>query len=127
MAYDEKTAERVRGLLSGRGDVVERKMMGGLSFMVQGHMCCSVSGRGGLMVRVGAEAQSSALNEPHVQPVEMGGRAMTGFVRVDPQGYQTEAELRRWVERGLDLVQTLSPASSPRKGRPGGERKRSRA
>ena len=125
MAYDERTAERVRGLLSGRGDVAERKMMGGLSFMVQGHMCCSVSGRGGLMVRVGADAQDSALREPHVEPVEMGGRAMTGFVRVDPQGYQTEDALRRWVERGLDFVATLPPASSPQKRR--AKEKRGRA
>ena len=68
MAYEEKTAERVRELLSSRRDVVEKKLMGGLCFMVQGHMCCSVSGRGGLMIRVGAEAQDKLLGEPHVIP-----------------------------------------------------------
>jgi hypothetical protein len=78
MAYDEKTAMRVRKLLSGRPDVAERKMMGGLCFMVRGHMCCSVSGRGGLMVRVGPDAYDAALREPHIQPIEMGGRSMTG-------------------------------------------------
>jgi hypothetical protein len=74
MAYDEETAARVRKVLSGRRDVVEKKMMGGLSFMVDGAMFCSVSGRGGLLVRVGAEAQERVLREPHVQPVGMGKR-----------------------------------------------------
>jgi hypothetical protein len=91
MAYDETTAERVRELLSSRPDVTEGKMMGGLCFMVRGHMCCSVSGRGGLMVRVGADAYDAALREPHVQPIEMAGRTMTGFVRIVPEGYHTEA------------------------------------
>jgi TfoX/Sxy family transcriptional regulator of competence genes len=71
MAYDETTAERVRELLSSRRDVTKRKMMGGQCLMVRGHTCCSVSGRGGLMVRVGANAQDAALREPHVQPIEM--------------------------------------------------------
>jgi TfoX/Sxy family transcriptional regulator of competence genes len=112
MAYDKETAERVRELLSARRDVVERKMMGGLSFMVQGHMCCSVSGRGGLMVRVGADAQDSMLSEPHVQPIEMAGRTMTGFVRIGPEGYQTEAGLSAWLNRALDFVATLPKGGS---------------
>jgi TfoX/Sxy family transcriptional regulator of competence genes len=119
MTYDEMTAERVRELLSSRTDVVERKMMGGLCFMVRGHMCCSVSGRGGLMVRAGASAQDRALREPHVQPIEMAGRTMTGFVRVTAEGYQTEAALRGWVNRALDFVMTLpakkSCKTSPRR------------
>src|SRR5882672_10175119 len=101
MAYDEKTAERVREVLSDRRDVVEKKLMGGLSFMVSGSMCCSVSGRGGLLVRVSAEAHAQMLAEPHVQQPDMGGRIMTGFVRVAPEGYRTGATLRTWVERGI--------------------------
>jgi hypothetical protein len=93
MAYDEETAARVRKVLSGRRDVVEKKMMGGLSFMADGAMFCSVSGRGGLLVRGGAEAQEGVLREPHVQPVGMGKRMMTGFVRVAPEGYRTDAAL----------------------------------
>ena len=112
MAYDEKTAMRVSELLSGRPDVAERKMMGGLCFMVRGHMCCSVSGRGGLMVRVGAHAYDAALREPHVQPIEMAGRSMTGFVRIASEGYQTEADLQVWLNRALDFVATL-PAKGP--------------
>lgn len=114
MAYDERTAERVRKLLSGRRDVVEKKLMGGVCFMVKGAMCCSVSGRGGLLVRVGAPAYERMLAEPHVSAMEMRGRPMTGFVRVAPDGYKTDAALSAWIERGLDFVATL-PAKQARK------------
>jgi len=114
MAYDEETAQRVRKLLSARRDVAEKKLMGGLTFMVKGAMCCSVSGRGGLMVRVGADAYERALAEPHARAMEMRGRPMTGFVRVDPDGYRTDAALRTWVQRGVDFVATL-PAGLSRK------------
>jgi TfoX/Sxy family transcriptional regulator of competence genes len=112
MAYDEETAGRVRKLLSRRPDVTERKMMGGLCFMVKGHMCCSVSGRGGLLVRVGTEAQQAMLGEPHVLPMAMGGRIMKGFVRVAPEGYPTEPALKTWIKRGLDFVTTMPSGSS---------------
>jgi len=112
MAYDEATAGRVRKLLSRHPDVTEKKMMGGLCFMVKGRMCCSVSGRGGLLVRVGAEAQPTTLGEPHVLPMEMGRRMMKGFVRVAPEGYQTEAALKTWIRRSLDFVATM-PSGSP--------------
>lgn len=113
MPYDEKTAERVRKLLSNRRDVVEKKLMGGLCFMVKGAMCCAVSGRGGLLVRVGPEAHERMLGEPHVLPMEMRGRTMTGFVRVMPEGYRTDAALRKWVQRGVNFVLTL-PAKPKR-------------
>jgi hypothetical protein len=110
MAYDEKTAERVRKVLAGRRDVVEKKLMGGLCFMVKGSMSCSVSGRGGLLVRVDVEAMDRVLLEPHVAPMEMGGRVMRGFVRVAADGYRTEAALKKWIERGV-----LAAASRPAK------------
>jgi TfoX/Sxy family transcriptional regulator of competence genes len=116
MAYDENTAVRVRDLLSGRTDVVEKKMMGGLCFMVKGRMCCSVSGRGGLMVRVGPEVYPLVVAEPHVQPMEMRKRVMTGFVRIAPEGYRTAAGLKKWVKRGLDFVATMSAAAPAKKG-----------
>jgi hypothetical protein len=109
MAYDEKNAGRVRQLLSVRPDVTEKKMIGSLCFMVKGRMCCSVSGRGGLLVRVGADAYQSMLGEPHIV---LGGRTMTGFVRVGPEGYRTDAGLKKWVKRGLDFVMSM-PAGSP--------------
>jgi TfoX/Sxy family transcriptional regulator of competence genes len=107
MAYDEETAERVRKLLSGRRDVVAKKMMGGLCFMVSGYMCCAVSGRGGLLVRVGPEAHARMAAEPHATAAEMRERIMTGYVRVAPEGYQTDAALKKWVERGLAFVATM--------------------
>jgi hypothetical protein len=115
MAYDEDTAGRVRKMLSRRPDVTEQKMMGGLCFMVEGRMCCSVSGRGGLLVRVGAEAQQSMLGEPHVLPMAMGRRMMKGFVRVAPEGYATEAALKTWIKRGIDFVATMPSGSTVRK------------
>jgi hypothetical protein len=101
MAYDERTAERVRAALSDRRGVVEKKLMGGLCFMVSGSMCCVVSGRGGLLVRVGADNHARMLAEPHAAPMEMRGRVMTGFIRIAPEGYRTASALRKWIERGV--------------------------
>ena len=112
MAYDETTAERVRKVLAGRRDVIAKKMMGGLAFMTAAGMCCSVSGRGGLLIRAGDDG-AALLREPHVQPVDMGGRKMTSFVRVMPDGYRTDAALKMWVERGLRAAaQPAKPAKS---------------
>lgn len=107
MGYDEKTAERVRQILSERHDVVEKRMIGGLSFMVNGNMCCGVTSNA-LMVRVGAEARDWALAQPHVRPMEFAGRSLAGFVLVDPEGYQTDTSLAAWVQRGIDFVSTLT-------------------
>jgi hypothetical protein len=107
MAYDTEAADRVRTVLSGRSDVVEKRMVGGLSFMVGGAMCCGVTATG-LMVRVGPGGLDQALTEPHVRPMKIGGRALRGFVLVEPAGYRTDAALARWVERGLDFVSTLA-------------------
>jgi hypothetical protein len=105
MAYDEETAERVRKALAGRRDVAAKKMMGGLAFMVKGNMCCSVSGRGGLLIRVGAD--ETVFGKPHVERVKMGARTMSGFARVQPDGYVTDAALKGWIKHGLDAVASL--------------------
>jgi hypothetical protein len=115
MPYDTHAADGIRVLLSDRPGVVEKKMMGGLVFMVNGNMCVTASGRGGILVRVGPEAQARVLKEPHVQPMRMAGRSMTGFVRVTPEGYRTAAGLSKWVKRGLDYVGTLPPKAARRK------------
>jgi len=111
MAYDLKTAERVRRTLSSRTDVIEKRMVGGLSFSVHGSMCCGVTGSA-LMVRVGAEARERVMAERHVRPMEFGGRPLAGFVLVDPEGFRSDAALATWVRRGLDFVATL-PATRP--------------
>ncbi len=117
MAYDLKTAERVRRILSSRSDAAEKRMVGGLSFLVDGTMCCGVTGTA-LMVRVGAEARERALAQPHVRPMEFAGRPLSGFVLIDPEGFRTDAALAAWVQRGIDFVSKLPakrPASSRRR------------
>jgi len=108
MSYDAKVAERVRRSLSERRDVIEKRMVGGLSFMVNGSMCCGVTGTA-LMVRVGREGYKWALAQPHVRPMEFASRPLSGFVCVDPEGYQTDTALAAWVQRGIDFVSTLQP------------------
>ncbi len=115
MPYDVHAADGIRVLLAERADVIERKMMGGVVFMVNGNMCVTASGRGGILVRVGPDAQRRALKEPHVKAVTMAGRTAAGFVRVMPEGYRTAASLRKWVKRGLDFVATLPPKASKQK------------
>jgi TfoX/Sxy family transcriptional regulator of competence genes len=104
MPYDEKLAERIRKLVAGRRDVSERKMMGGLMFKTASGMFCAASGRGGLLVRVDAALRDKFLGEDHVEPADIGGRRMSGFVRVQSEGYRTESSLKKWVERGLEAV-----------------------
>ena len=89
-------------------------MMGGLSFMVKGNMCCSVSGRGGILIRVGPGARNWISGQPHVSPMRMGAKTMAGFVRVDPEGYRTDAALTTWLQRGLDFTATLPPKTTAR-------------
>jgi TfoX/Sxy family transcriptional regulator of competence genes len=106
LSYDPAAAERVRQLLSGRSDVAEKKMVGGLSFLVNGNMCCGVTGTA-LMVRVGAEGREQALREPHVRPMLLAGRALSGFICIEPEGYASDDALAGWVQRGLAFVSGL--------------------
>jgi len=103
LGYDPAAAERVRQLVSGRSDVVEKKMVGGLSFLVNGNMCCGITGKA-LMIRVGAESREQALREPHVRPMLFAGRASSGFICIEPDGYAADDALADWVRRGLDFV-----------------------
>jgi hypothetical protein len=93
----------VRILLSSQPGVVEKKMVGGLSFLVNGNMCCGVTGTA-LMIRVGREDRDQTLREPHVRPMVLGGRSLSAFICVDPPGYAADDALARWVQRGLDFV-----------------------
>ena len=116
MSYDERTADRMRAVLARRRDVVERKMFGGLTFMVNGAMCCGVTAEA-IVVRVGPSAYESALAEPHARPMTFKGRSLAGMVYVDPPGYRTARQLARWVQRGVEFV-TAKPARSHRASRP---------
>lgn len=108
MAYDEGLAQRLRDLFRDLAGVVEKKMFGGLAFMVHGHMCCGVEGAG-LMVRVGPDQFDDSLSQPHARPMDFTGRPMKGFVYVESQGLGSERLLQEWVDRGLKFVSTLPP------------------
>ena len=110
MAYDERLAERIRGALAGRPAVTERKMFGGIAFMVGGNMAVGVV-RDDLMVRVGSEAHEGALSQPHVREMDFAGRPMRGMVYVAPPGVESDADLDRWVEAGADYAGSLPPKS----------------
>jgi TfoX/Sxy family transcriptional regulator of competence genes len=104
---DPRTLERVRELFSGRSDVEEKRMVGGRSFVVRGHLCCGVTAQG-LVVRLGPEGAARARDETHVRPLVMGGREVTAFVVVDPEGYADDDELARWVSRAVASVEDKS-------------------
>jgi TfoX/Sxy family transcriptional regulator of competence genes len=109
MAYDEALAARVREHVAGE-PVMERKMFGGLAFLLNGHLSVSASGRGGLLVRVDPADSDALLTEPGVGLMEMRGRApMPGWLHVAPEAVEDDAELERWVERGLDYARSLPP------------------
>ena len=106
MVYDEGLSQRIRELLTDAPAVEEKKMFGGLAFMVNGNMAVGVTGSE-LMVRVGAENYESALAEPHVRPMDFTGKPLRGFVYVDESGYETDEGLAMWVSRAVDFVLTL--------------------
>ena len=108
MAFDESLAKRVRGILGHEPRVKERRMFGGLAFLVNGHMCCGIVGRD-LVVRVGAAGHEEALSRPHARPMDFTGRPMSGFVYVGPPGCRTAASLGAWIQRGLRFVLSLPP------------------
>jgi hypothetical protein len=108
MAYDETVAARLREGFIGVPHVVEKKMFGGLAFLVGGHMCCGVLGDD-LMVRVGPDAYEKALAQPHARKMDFTGKPMKGFVYVGPAGFREEGALRAWIDRGLSFVTSLPP------------------
>ena len=109
MAYDEELAERIRELLATDHDVVEKKMFGGLAFLIGGNMSVSASGQGGMLLRCDPAQTEALISEPHVERFEMRGRAMDGWLRVDAQAVGTREELARWVAVGVDYARRLPP------------------
>jgi TfoX/Sxy family transcriptional regulator of competence genes len=101
MAYDEELAARVRELVAEHGVAEEKRMFGGLAFMLDGHMAVCVSGKGGLLLDVG-EQEMPALLGDHVAPMMMGGRESRSWVRVAPEALRTDDELAAWVTRGAE-------------------------
>jgi len=107
MAYDEDLVQRLRELFVGDPDAVEKKMFGGHAFLVGGHMAVAASGEGGLMVRVEPSETDTLLAEPGAGPLEMRGRPLNGWLRVDVDALATDAQLEPWVQRGVAYARSL--------------------
>lgn len=108
MAFNEDLAWRIREALRSQPGVTEKKMFGGISFMLNGNMCCGVVGDE-LMARVGAEQQTEALAQPHAKIMDFTGRPMKGYVFVSPAGTATDDDLSTWVGQAVAFVKTLPP------------------
>ncbi len=108
MAYDESLAENIRGILARRKGITERKMFGGIAFMLHGNMCCGVVQKK-LMLRLGPEGAQQALTEPHTKPMDFTGRPMKSMLYVTPAGWEEDDDLKRWVERALKFARGLPP------------------
>jgi TfoX/Sxy family transcriptional regulator of competence genes len=108
MAFDEKLAGRIRAYLGNDTRVAERKMFGGIIFLLQGNMCCGVH-RNALIARLGPEEAGRALSEPHTRVFDLTGRPMKAWVLVDPQGLTTAAQLGKWVNRAAKWAGSLPP------------------
>jgi TfoX/Sxy family transcriptional regulator of competence genes len=106
MAYSEALATRIRKALVRRQGVAEKKMFGGLTFTLRGHMCCGVV-NDELVLRLGPEQGKKALKKPHTRTCDFTGRPMTGMIMVAPGGYKTEDALQEWVRQAADFVLSL--------------------
>jgi TfoX/Sxy family transcriptional regulator of competence genes len=107
MAYDEALAERIRRRLAGEPGVVEKKMFGGLAFLIGGNMAVAASGQGGLLVRVDPAESDSLVAATAARPMEMRGREMAGWLRVDSDDVGSDDQLAEWVERGAAYARSL--------------------
>ena len=109
MAYDEDLADRIRELAGGKRGLAEKKMFGGLAFLVNGNMAVAASGQGGILVRVDPEESDSLVAKTKAYPMEMRGREMQGWLRVDAEHVRTKPQLSKWVDRGISYARSLPP------------------
>lgn len=108
MAYDEGLAQRIREQLQDHSNVEEKKMFGGLCFMVNQHMCCGIVGDK-LMVRVSPEKYEEKLKKEHVFKMDFTGKPMKGMLYIGPEGVKSDQDLNQWIETCLNFIQTLPP------------------
>jgi len=109
MAYDEDLADRIRELIAAERGVDEKRMFGGLAFLINGNMSVAVSRQGGLMVRIPPVETEKLLARDHVEPMIMAGREARGWLRVSSDGVKTKRQLQSWVTRGVDHAKSLPP------------------
>ncbi|MDH5536847.1 MAG: TfoX/Sxy family protein [Betaproteobacteria bacterium] len=114
MAYDEALATRVRCLLKTRKQISEKRMFGGLAFMLGDKMCCGVL-KDDFVARIGTAAYEAALAEPHVRPMDFTGRPLKGYVYVGPQATRSDSSLKAWVDRSVAFTSSLLNRTKPRK------------
>jgi TfoX/Sxy family transcriptional regulator of competence genes len=107
VAYDEELADRVRSQLEDQVGLSERRMFGGLAFLINGNMAVSASGQGGLLLRVDPAQTDDLVRERHAERAVMRGREMDGWLRIDAAAVATDGELRRWVDRGVAYARSL--------------------
>jgi hypothetical protein len=117
VAYDEELADRIRGLLRGVRGLTEQKMFGGLAFLINGNMAIAASGGGGVLVRVDPAQSDRLLATTKARPMEMRGREMAGWLRVDPNDVRTKAQLSKWATLGRTYAASL-PAKAAKKQKP---------
>ena len=113
MAYDQELADRIRALIGGAPGLTEKKMFGGLAFLIGGHMAVAASSQGGAMIRVGAEEPAELVASTRARLVEMRGRPMTGWLRVESADLGTDEQLSAWVDRGVGYARSLPPKPLP--------------
>lgn len=106
MAHDEMLAQRIRQILADEAGLVEKKMFGGVGFMIRGNMACGVH-KDSFIVRVGPQGHDAAMARPHTRLFDITGRAMTGWVMVDAAGVENDANLRAWVREGVEFARML--------------------
>jgi TfoX/Sxy family transcriptional regulator of competence genes len=114
MAYDTELAHRIRNVLQDRTGVSEKKMFGGLAFMLDDYMFVGIT-ENRLMVRVGPERHEEALAQPHISVMDFTGRPMKGYIYVAPAGIESDGALRYWVDQGATFVQSLPPKQARKK------------
>ena len=107
MAYDDELAERIRELLSGERGLTEQKMFGGLAFLIGGNMSVAASGQGGVLVRVDPAESDALVATTNARLMEMGGRRMQGWLRVDSDDVRTKRQLEKWVRLGTTYARSL--------------------
>jgi len=107
LAYDEDLADRIRTLVAGEAGLTEQKMFGGLAFLIGGNMAVAASGQGGALVRVDPREGDNLVETTNARPMEMRGRQMQGWLRVDSDDLRTDDELAAWVERGAAYARSL--------------------
>jgi TfoX/Sxy family transcriptional regulator of competence genes len=115
MAYDEDVADRIRELLGGQPDITEKKMFGGLAFLVGGNMAIAASGQGGVLVRADPAQSDRIVATTKARPMEMRGREMQGWLRVGADDLRTKRQLAKWVEMGTGYARSLPPKAAVRK------------